>query len=251
MIAAEKAGIFRPKVQALTSARHPGALAELKLQAKRIGATLATPDETAVEVLDSGWRLRCPEGAIELPPPSLQGGHQIENGALAARAALLLRNAGWNIPDSAIASGMASARWPGRLQKISDSPATFLDGAHNPDGCAVLARFVNSLPPPRALVFACMKDKPYAEMAKILWPAFDAIWITGLPMKRCAKPDEILSAAPWPNVRVIDDVPRALEEARAFAGADGSVVAAGSLYLAGRLLQSTRAQEATLFGTGL
>ncbi len=250
-IAAEKAGIFRPTVPALTSARNPRALAELKLQALRRGTALATPDEMTLEPSKNGWRLICPEGEAELPRPSLPGEHQIENAALAARAALALRNIGWNIPGSAIACGVANARWPGRLQKILDSPATYLDGAHNPDGCAVLARFARSLPRPRVLVFTCMKDKPYAEMAEILRPVFDAVWITGLPMKRCARPEEIASAAPWPEARIVNDARSALEEARAFAGPKGSVAAAGSLYLVGRILQITGAQEATLFGTGL
>lgn len=251
LIAIEKAGIFRAGVQALTSARHRDALGALKLQAEKLGVPLATPDEMQTEMLDNGWKLACPEGGLELPLPALTGEHQIENTALAARAALMLRSQGWNIPDSAIAFGVAHARWPGRLQKILDSPATFLDGAHNSDGCAALARFALGLPHPRALVFTCMKDKPSAQLANILSPVFDAVWLTGLPMQRCAAPEEIAANASWANPRIEPRAKKALEDARAFAGPKGSVVAGGSLYLVGHLLQILGAEEASLFGTGL
>ncbi len=251
-IALEKAGIFRPRAQAVTSARHPGALEALRGQAAKLGTPLAVPEEALVEAWQNGWSLKCPEGDVMLPPPGLNGEHQVENAVLAARAALILRSEGWNIPDSAIAFGVAHARWPGRLQRVLDSPATYLDGAHNPDGCAALARFAQGLSNPRALVFTCMKDKPFAEMANILSPAFDAVWLTSLPMKRCAAPEEIASNASWGgNVRIVPGAQKALEEARAFVGPKGSVAAAGSLYLAGRLLQILGAEEASLFGTGL
>jgi dihydrofolate synthase/folylpolyglutamate synthase len=250
-IAREKAGIFRAGVQALTSASNRDALGALKSQAEKLGASLATPDEMQAEILGRGWKLSCPEGGLELPMPALAGEHQIENAALAARAALMLRSRGWNIPDSAIAFGVAHARWPGRLQRILDFPATYLDGAHNPDGCAALARFALGLPRPRALVFTCMKDKPFAQLANILSPVFDGVWLTGLPMQRCAAPEEIAASAPWANSRIEPGARKALEEARAFAGPEGSVVAGGSLYLVGHLLQILGAQESSLFGTGL
>ena len=57
----------------------------------------------------------------------LAGEHQVEN---ARTAAIALARLG--VPPD----GIASARWPGRLERVSETPEIILDGAHNPGGVA-------------------------------------------------------------------------------------------------------------------
>ncbi len=250
-IAREKAGIFRPGVAAVTGAREGRGLETLRAEAERLGAHLREPGSWRIEREAAGWRLAGPGGVVALPPPGLPGEHQFGNAALAVRAALALRSLGWRIPDSALREAVAAARWPGRLQRVLDSPATWLDGAHNPDGCEALARFAASLPRPRALVFASMADKPHRAMAEALFGTFDRVWLTALPMKRCASPERVREASRREDAVLEPSPARALEAARRFAGPDGSVVAGGSLYLAGHLLAHLGGGETTLYGTGL
>ena len=46
----------------------------------------------------------------------------------------ILRQYGLDIPDSCVKSGLASAKWHGRFELISENPVIIFDGAHNPDG---------------------------------------------------------------------------------------------------------------------
>ena len=79
-----------------------------------------------------------------LPQPSLYGTHQRDNAALAA--AVMLHCFGTNRSAQMIA-GIASAIWPGRIQRLDDGKLTALapnceiwvDGAHNAHGAQALA----------------------------------------------------------------------------------------------------------------
>jgi len=250
-IAREKAGIFRAGVPALCGAAEPAARAVLEAEAARVGAPFLSMEACAVTRREGGWRLNCPEGTLDLPEPALPGEHQFANAALAVRAGLLLRGMGWPLPDEALRAGVASARWLGRLQRVLESPQTWLDGAHNPDGCLALARFAQGLPRPRMLVFTCMRDKDPGPMAAALFGAFDAVWVTGLPMARCAEPALLAQRCGFPGARVEPDAAEAVRQARAAAGPSGSVTAAGSLYLVGHLLAKLGGEKPTLYGTGL
>ncbi len=100
----------------------------------------------------------------------LEGEYQKDN----ARIASLL---GERIGASAAAidHGLASVRWPGRLERIAGvrpgapSRGFLLDAAHNPDGAEALARHLRSLavPPTEvALVFGTLGDKDVAGHAR-------------------------------------------------------------------------------------
>ncbi len=64
----------------------------------------------------------------------LLGKHQIENAVQAvALAKGLEQKTRFKISEAAIRQGVVDARWPGRLEKLSDDPKVILDGAHNPE----------------------------------------------------------------------------------------------------------------------
>ncbi len=250
-IAREKGGIFRRGVPALTAAERPLVLEVLGREALRAG-TVLSPQTGRIETGDSSWRLECGEGTLELPYPAIPGAHQIANASLAVRCCLTLRTLGWPVGDDAIRAGIAEARWPGRLERVAERPDTYFDGAHNPDGCEVLARFVRGLRHPRkGLVFTAMKDKPLNAMAARLFSEFDAVWATSVPMPRCSSPDEIRGCAGGREVELDPDPVSALNRARAWAGEGGLVVVAGSLYLVGYLEAALRNLSRKSWGSGL
>lgn len=238
-IAREKAGIMRAGVPAMTSASRPEALQVLTRTASALGTPLGIPGECRVEGSDTTWAMESPEGTLfELPYPTLAGRHQLENAALACRAALSLRTLGWGISDDAVREGILATKWPGRLQKVGERPSIYLDGAHNPEACEALRRFAEGLPSPRILVLAAMRDKPLEEMAAVLLPAFDAVVATELPMGRCAPAHTLPVLGGSCESAVEPDFLAALQRASHRAGPGGSVVVAGSLYLVGQALSA-------------
>ena len=252
-IATEKAGVFRPGVPALTAAQEGQGLQTLRRQARERGTPLQELGACRIEVLPNSWRISCGDRCLCLPLPALPGRHQLQNAALAVLAAWSLRDLGWVIPDEALREGVASARWPGRLERLAAAPDLYLDGAHNPHGCEALAAFVGDQPQRRkALVFTAMRDKPVAAMLSILVPCFGAVWATRVPMNRCMPAQEVAGAASGVAVRTQDDPISAVEAARSWAGPEGLVVVAGSLYLVGYV--KSLQEEGTLlksWGSGL
>ena len=216
-IAREKAGIFKPGVPAVaTAAQPPEALAALRAEAVRRG----TPLEIAP--------------ALYPGPIALAGAHQQENAALAAAALRLLARAGLPIPDEAVARGIATARWPGRLETVA---GVLLDGAHNPDGAAALAAALPVLHPGRAveLVFGVLADKDHERMLRALAPAVRGLHLVPPPTPRARPTDTYRSLAGSLFERVDEHggTADAIACARAEARDGAAVCVAGSLYLVG------------------
>ena len=81
---------------------------------------------------------------------------------------------GFPVTPAAIAEGIRQTRWPGRLERIErDGVEWILDVAHNPAGAWALRAGLRGLlrrAGAAVLVFSCLRDKPVAEMAQILFP---------------------------------------------------------------------------------
>lgn len=78
------------------------------------------------------------EISLRLTSPHLLGVHQVENASIAAALASKA-----NLTSSAIEAGIASARWPGRLEQIKwHEISILLDAAHNLDGMRTLVDFL-------------------------------------------------------------------------------------------------------------
>jgi dihydrofolate synthase/folylpolyglutamate synthase len=216
-IAREKAGIMKRGVPvAVARSQRPEAMAALADEAGRRGAPL-----TVAEAAWSG-------------PVALAGPHQAGNAALAAAALRLLRGVGVTVPEESIARGIASAHWPGRLERVG---GILLDGAHNPDGAAALAAALEALHPgrPAEIVFGVLVDKDHAAMLRALAPAARALHLVAPRTPRARAPGtyRALAAGLVGRVDEHDTVEDAIRCARRGAGDDGIACVAGSLYLVG------------------
>jgi dihydrofolate synthase/folylpolyglutamate synthase len=152
-----------------------------------------------------------------------------------ALARALVHAAGRGLPDAAIAEGLSTVRWPGRLERLA--PDLMLDCAHNEEGARALAR---TLPPApgRVLVASLVRDKDVEAVLTALRPAFAQVVATQSRNPR-ALPAAALAerAAGVFGPDVVQAVPEAvvaLEAARRVAG-PGGVVVAGSVFLVGEL----------------
>lgn len=248
LIAAEKAGIFKRGVPALTAERDPTALGVLRDAAARAGARFHMLDDRVtvadVERDDTGSRftLRSATWGERRIRLALAGEHQVRNAALAAELLALLPDdvrPGW----AAVEAAFAAARWPGRLQRGEAWGARWLlDVAHNPDGVRALAAELDRCgdPRPRVLLCAILGDKERGAMLPPLLERVDAAVFTTAPSSPVDRRWDAAAAAREVQhlgtpVRVIEDFEQALMRASTLAG-HGTVVVTGSVHTVGDAL---------------
>ncbi|MGO9337949.1 MAG: bifunctional folylpolyglutamate synthase/dihydrofolate synthase [Terracidiphilus sp.] len=241
-ITREKAGILRRNGTLITLPQHPEAnqvLGEVALELGVRGVS-AVPYMPPVAAGSSGPYSVQALGAAVVVDSALIGAHQHRNLALAIAAAVeLAANHGFPITPAAIAEGIHETRWPARLERIQKRGITWvLDVAHNPAGAWALRAGLNSLlsedGKPRILIFSCLRDKPVAEMAQILFPLFDQVIVAPMHTARAAAIPDILAAAEATGTpaRVAESVSDALQMAETKID-NGVIVVSGSVYLVG------------------
>lgn len=87
------------------------------------------------------------------------------------------------------------------------------------------------------LVFGCLKDKAYTEIAQILFPMFENVVLTEVNSPRSTSIADLKTAAESTGANAIAAAgpEDALERALAMTPPGGLVVVAGSIYLIGEL----------------
>ncbi len=239
-ITREKAGILRPGGIMVTLPQHPDAnqvLGEVATEL-RVRGVSAVPYMPAEMGATGPYLVEVFGVPIQVDSP-LAGAHQHRNVALAIATAVELA-AAQKFPMSAeaIATGIRQTRWPGRLERIiARGVEWIMDVAHNPAGAWALRsglRAILEVRQPRVLVFSCLRDKPVAEMAQILFPLFDRVILAPIHSARAAGPADLLAAAEATGTpaTVTESISEALDEAGRCADG-GVVVVSGSVYLVG------------------
>lgn len=166
----------------------------------------------------------------------LLGRHQVINMtvAIAACEALL----GRALDGDALRRGLEAVTSPGRLEPIASNPLVVLDGAHNRQGFASLARALDESFEPRrwVLLFAAMKDKDIPGMLGELAGRVFASVVTSSGADRSYLPEDLavlVSEALDIDAQAVVEPDLALGTAQRLAGPEGGVIVAGSLYLVG------------------
>ncbi|MFB6135135.1 MAG: dihydropteroate synthase [Halobacteriaceae archaeon] len=181
--------------------------------------------EAGVEVRGEGWAV---EGTVPL-----LGEYQARNAGVAVVLARQVADRlGVDLPAGTLARGLRKAHWPGRFEVLSTDPLVVLDGAHNPDACAGVARTLSEFDyDDLALVFGAMHDKDHAGMAEAL-PDADRV-VTCRPDLDRAESQDVLArvfADRAGEVEAVSSVETALERALADVDGGDAVVVTGSLY---------------------
>jgi dihydrofolate synthase / folylpolyglutamate synthase len=246
-------------------------IATEKLAVVRPGATLALGAELHPQALTvarevAGEReariVRAPADP-PVQPLAARGAFQRRNFALARTAAeAYLAAASVTVQEQAVRAAAAATAAPGRLQVVSEDPLTVFDGAHNPDAVAALVESLPEVvdgsagltwgsrsderrPParPLGLVMGVLDDKDAATMLRTLLPLCATAWFTAPPSSRALSPATLQSLARQLGFARATCEPRprrALRRAREWALAQpggGTVLATGSVYLVGDLLE--------------
>ncbi len=254
-IGREKAGIMRAGRPVVVSDPVPPAsvlahAAQLGADLWRVGADFVTAGDTQ----QWGWsgRGRRYSG---LAYPALRGANQLVNaaGVLAALSALREQ---LPVTAQAVRSGLATVQLPGRFQILPGQPAIVLDVAHNGHAAAALAANLDAMGyfPGTHAVFGAMADKDLAPIWARLTPLVDHWYFTDLPTPRAASAHAL--QAQWKAFRgagsaragltsqVFADPSAALAAALLSADPADRIVAFGSFYTVGGILQQGLPQRA-------
>lgn len=244
-IAAEKAGVIKPRALVVLQANPPAVEAVVREACRDVQARLVRAEDgvtVAAVGMDDG-RVVLDVGTPRAQYPNLRlalrGRHQVAN-AITALTLMEELNAArlFDLPTFAVRTGIEDVVWPARLERmVIGTTSVLVDGAHNPAGARALTAFVLETYGQRLpLVFGAMKDKRLHDLAKALIPAASSVICTAPNTSRAAAPDDLARV-----VRsVAGDIPvsSAGHPVAAVAGAarfGSPVIVAGSLYLAGEI----------------
>jgi dihydrofolate synthase/folylpolyglutamate synthase len=243
-IAREKAGIIKPNATVLSAAERPETRSAIARRCEEQHARLFELDglwKIAGVHADNGFYRAHAEwfrdnSVLNLKLP-LPGKFQIRNALTAAATAVLLIERGFSINWQAVEQGIANVSWPGRLEKISDHPAIFLDGAHNPAAARELRNFWDENLADRRiiLIYGAMRDKAVDEIAGLLFPRADRVILTQ-PHQSRAISVEVLSQIACHHAANCESAPSATEaihRARSIAKPEDAIFITGSLFLVG------------------
>ena len=177
-IAAEKAGVIRPRRPVISGCEDPDAAEVIRQRCAELHAELVdTPSFVRLRNLQSvdgryAFDLALNGNYFSQLATPFPGRFQVKNVVAAVAAAWRLAQEGFRIPRRAVLEGLRSARWPGRLEPILDHPLVLLDGGHNPAAAGELARFIKDELPGRRvrLGYPPPRGQGIAESTPILFP---------------------------------------------------------------------------------
>jgi dihydrofolate synthase/folylpolyglutamate synthase len=246
-IAFEKAGIAKSGAPLVTQ--------KYSVSMERRIAAVATVDEALLHPRGESWdaavydgrlHYRDAVGKLNLPLPRMPGAHQADNAALAV--AMLRHQSAISVPEAALSAAMEWTRWPARMQLLAAGPLTkslpdgshvWLDGGHNPDAGAAIAKTLEN-GAPVSVIIGMLQNKdalgfltPFAHKIETL----TAVPIPGhehhMPSELC---DLARSKLHVTDAQTAGDIITALAR---LAGqqAPANVLICGSLYLAGEVLR--------------
>ncbi|MBC8013116.1 MAG: bifunctional folylpolyglutamate synthase/dihydrofolate synthase [Methyloceanibacter sp.] len=251
-IAGEKAGILKPGVPCVVGRQEHEAFQVIERRAEEIGVSLHVAGRD-FDMYEQHGRLifQTPTRLIDLPPPRLNGRHQIDNAGMAIAASSLLFGDG--LTTRALEYGLTHAEWPARLERlatgglhayVADGTEIWLDGGHNAAGGQVIAHALAELdervPRPVHLIFGMMDTKDAHAFIAPFKGLVERIYTVPIPDEPNAFGAEALAEialAEGFDVVAAMGVPDALSRSQAALQGPGRVLICGSLYLAGHVLK--------------
>jgi dihydrofolate synthase/folylpolyglutamate synthase len=233
-IAGEKAGIIKDREPVIVGPRCEFPVIRDRARDRLVRAGL--PAGPVRELGDGYYEfdLETPVRRYRAVRPGLRGRHQIENAVVAIRAGEALEAAGWPVDETSIARSITTSIWPGRLERLSDSPPVLLDGAHNVDAANALAEYLGAYHPKGVtMVYGAMTGKDWGGMLRVLAPHASTVILTRPDNERAVGPGELAGALD--RAIVAPDSSEALATAFRLRGEGEAVLVTGSLYLVGEV----------------
>lgn len=280
-IAREKAGILKPECPAVVGQLPPEAKAVVEQRIKELGCPTVWVKPAVMLLASENLTPQPPslrgKGGLDSPlllgegsdcfntkeetneriqqrwaeyegikyPLPLLGEIQLSNSAIVIATLQILQQQGWEIPEKAIASGMAKTKWPGRLQWISwHNHRLLIDGAHNPAAAVALRQYVDTLNIPITWVMGILSTKDHADIFKALLQPADRLYLVPVPDHSSADPEALKAIAQTicpelADCRTYPNLESGLEAATSNTTetSESLIVLCGSLYLVGYFLK--------------
>ena len=235
-IAWEKAGILKKGCPAVMAklAEEAKAVIEAEASEKNCVLTTVDPEEIAVHsdtlsgiVMDYKTRKNL--------STTLIGGYQPRNIALVLEAVDALRKSGLEIPEEAVYTGIAAAKWPARFELLQKEPPVVFDGGHNEEGVRAAIETARRVFGEKVVILTgVMEDKAYAPMADLIAPLAHAVFTLKPDNPRAMEAEALADVyrARGVEAKGYPTIAAALQAARAYAQAIGApLLILGSLYL--------------------
>ena len=254
-IAAEKAGIITEGTELVIvdNSNDKSVLDVIKQRCKKIGSSLVITrcNEHDNVLHTESW------GPLKFDKIPLNGGYQIFNLDLAISILdSLQRLQKVNITNSELKEGLCQVSWPGRLQNLylcaspysKDTLPILLDGAHNGNAANELAKYLRKQygDQPLTFVIAVTQGKNIASLLSPIIRPYDNVIITefggvkGMPWITAMDSTElsdIVKKEYTKNVEINSDLDAVIKELpNKYLKSNRPIVACGSLYLCGQLL---------------
>jgi len=249
-IAEQKAGILKPDCPSVWAAQDSAVTDRLWHCARQADAgriMIEGADFSVRPLSQDEFIFSMDDTQITLPVPALFGRHQLQNAALGYSCMIQL---GLTPQKEPTARGLQTASWPARVQKLQTGrlltlagiSQMWLDGAHNAHGAAALAEAMAALSDSRwTVIFGALDTRPAEQFLTRLSQLTETLYCLTIPESDAAIPAETLcqtATSLGMNAISCDSIEEVMQQiAHDRAGRSRPVLACGSLYLAGHLLE--------------
>lgn len=240
-IAWEKAGIIKENCPALYGGNDEKALNVIKNECEEKHSELTVKNPDSLKILSTTldgteFEFDGKEYFIRL-----LGLYQPANAATVLAAIDVLRKHGFEISETAVKDGLASAVWQARFEKIADEPVVLYDGGHNPQGVRAAVESVRAYFGDKKinLLVGILADKAHGEMAEELAKIADRVICIAPPSPR-ALPAEALAeefCEAGANARAANSIKEGVKIALSY---KKPVLVIGSLYSYNDVSESVR-----------
>jgi dihydrofolate synthase/folylpolyglutamate synthase len=247
-IAAEKAGIIKPKI--------PVVIGETHAETEKIFEMFAQTNHSEIHFADKEFQLQNyyyekEELVVEISEThktdhtkyvlDLTAGYQTKNILTAIAACRILQKNGWNIDEKHIKNGLHHAKkntgLHGRWETIQQHPRIVLDVAHNPDG---MRQILNQLEIATYrhlhIVLGMSKDKDISVVLSML-PQTATYYFSHAHVPRAMNVADLSAAASEYDLhgKLFENVNEAIRAAVLHASKDDLILVCGSVFLVGEV----------------
>lgn len=170
---------------------------------------------------------------------NLLGSYQTQNAAVAVTVCQALqRRNGWNISETAIRLGLATAQWPARFEILRTNPWFIVDGGHNPQCVDSLVDNLNTYFPNRKVTFitGVMADKDYETMFRKIVPLAKRVFTVAPNNPRALSAEKLAQFFEQQGVssaKPCNSIEQCVTEAMQTMNEQEVICAFGSFYMAG------------------
>ena len=259
-IAAEKAGIMKRGVSAISVPQCDEVIEVFREHAERIGADLSVLGDdilytarfqsTSTRSAHPNICVGSGDGCFEHMSVPLLGEHQGVNCGLALAIILKLREHGFDLPEQQVIAGLGQTPRDGRLELVNERPRVMIDGAHTPESvqqtlnAAAQEVGYDSM----TVVFGCSSDKRIDEMLEHFKTRVDKVIFTQASKNpRAMNPAQLANRYTELTDRSCNqcDTPiEAIRMAGKSLGPNDLLLVVGSFYLAGEVKALFEAKHA-------